>query len=78
VAIKTAVKRPKAGRSLIQGVYARPEGVRIVFRVDLYEFGFVDVITLIGRDSFKELAQAMMKANRRDSIEAFNAAQVGT
>ena len=78
MAIKTAVKKPKPGRSLIQGVYARPEGVRIVSRVDLYEFGFVDVITLIGRDSFNELAQAMMKANRKDSIEAFNAAQVGT
>jgi hypothetical protein len=77
VAIKTAVKKPKPGRSLIQGIYARPAGVRIVSRVDLYEFGFVEVIVLIGRDSFNELAQAMMKANQKYSIEAFRAAQAG-
>jgi hypothetical protein len=46
-----------------------------VSRADLYGFGFVDVIVLIERDSFNELAQAMMKANRKASINAFGAAQ---
>jgi hypothetical protein len=75
VAIKTAVKKPKPGSSLIQGINAQPQGVRIVSRADLYEFGFVDVIVLIDRDSFSELAQAMTKANRKVSIKAFGAAQ---
>ena len=75
--IKTAVKKPKRGPSLMQGIAAQPKGVRIVSSADLYEFGFVDVIVLIERDSFNELAQAMMKANRRASIKAFGAAQAG-
>ena len=77
MAITTAVKKPKPGHTLIQGIYARPEGVRIASTIDLYEFGFVDVIVFIGRDSFNELAQAMMKSNSKASIKAFGAAQVG-
>ena len=77
MSIKTAVKKPKAGSLLRQGITAQPKGVRIVSTADLYEFGFVDVIILIGRDSFNELAQAMMKANRKNSIKAFGAAQSG-
>jgi hypothetical protein len=75
VAIKTAVKKPKHVLSLKQGITAQPHGVRIVSRADLYEFGFVEVIVMIERDSFNELAQAMMKTNRKDSIKAFGAAQ---
>jgi hypothetical protein len=77
VAIKTAVKKPKGGPLLIQGITAQPKGVRIVSSADLYEFGFVDVIVLIERDSFNELAQAMMNPNRKESIKAFGAAQAG-
>ena len=77
MAIKTAVKKTKGVPLLIQGIAAQPKGVRIVSRADLYEFGFVDVIVLIERDSFNELAQAMMKANRKETIKAFGAAQAG-
>jgi hypothetical protein len=78
VTIKTAVKRPKPGPSLMQGISSqKPKNVRIVSEADLYEFGFVDVIVLIGSDSFNELAQAMMKANPKVSIKAFGAAQAG-
>jgi hypothetical protein len=77
VAILTAVKKPKRVHLLRQGITAQPHGVRIVSRVDLYEFGFVDVIVLIDRDNFTELAQAMMKANRKYSIKAFGIAQAG-
>ena len=77
MAIQTAVKKPKGGRLLSWGIAAQPKGVRIVSRADLYEFGFVDLIVLIERDSFNELAQAMMKANRKASIKAFGAAQAG-
>jgi hypothetical protein len=77
VGIQTAVKKPKAGPLLRWGIAAQPKGVRIVSRADLYGFGFVDVIVLIERDSFNELAQAMMKANRKASINAFGAAQAG-
>jgi len=73
----TAVKKPKRAHLLRQGITAQPHGVRIVSRVDLYEFGFVDVIVLIGRDSFGELAQAMMKTSSKDSIKAFGLAQAG-
>jgi hypothetical protein len=76
VAIKTTVKKPRRAQSLKRGITAQPHGVRIVSRADLYEFGFVDVIVLIERDSFSEFAQAMMKANRKDAIKAFGAAQV--
>jgi hypothetical protein len=77
MAITTTVKKPRRAHSLIHGITAQPKGVRIVSRVDLYEFGFVDVIVLIDRDNFNELAQAMMKANRNYSIKAFGIAQAG-
>ena len=77
MAIQVTVKKSKPAHSLIQGITAQPHGVRIVSRVDLYEFGFVDVIVLIDRDNFTELAQAMMKANRKYSIKAFGIAQAG-
>ena len=77
MAIKTAVKKPTGGPLLRQGITAQPHGVRIVSTADLYEFGFVNVIVLIGRDSFNEFARAMIKANRKDSIKAFGAAQAG-
>ncbi len=75
MAIKTAVKKAKRALWLRQGITAQPHGVRIVSRADLYEFGLVEVIIMIERDSFSELAQAMMKSNRKDSIKAFGAAQ---
>ena len=77
MAIQVAVKKPKRVHLLRQGITAQPHGVRIVSRVDLYEFGFVDVIVLIDRDNFTELAQTMMKANRKYSIKAFGVAQAG-
>jgi hypothetical protein len=78
VAIQVAVKKPKRAHLLTEVITAQPHGVRIVSRVDLYEFGFVDVIVLIDRDNFTELAQAMIKANRKYSIKAFGIAQTGT
>jgi hypothetical protein len=73
--ITTTVKKPRRAHSLRHGITAQPHGVRIVCRFDLYEVGFVDVIVLIGRDSFSELAQAMIKTNAKDSIKAFGIAQ---
>ena len=73
--IKTAVKKPKSAPSPRQGISGQPKGVRIVSKADLYEFGVVDVIVLIGRNRFNELARAMMKANSKDAIKAFGAAQ---
>jgi hypothetical protein len=77
VSINAAVKKPKGVPSPRQGISGQHKGVRIVSQADLYEFGVVDVIVLIGRDSFNELARAMMKVNSKDSIKAFGAAQVG-
>jgi hypothetical protein len=77
VSINAAVKKPKGVPSPRQGISGQHKGVRIVSQADLYEFGVVDVIVLIGRDSFNELARAMMKVNSKDSIKAFRAAQVG-
>jgi len=77
MSITTAVKKPKRAHSLRQGITAQSKGVRIVSRVDLYEFGFVDVIVLIDRESFSELAQAMMKTDPKYSIKAFGIAQAG-
>ena len=77
MAIQVAVKKPKRAHVLTQGITAQPPGVRIVSRVDLYDFGLVDVIVLIDRDNFTELAQAMMKVNRKYSIKAFGVAQAG-
>ena len=73
--ITTAVKKAKTIGKQIPGLYARPEGVRIKAKADLYEFGLVDVITFIDRDSFIELAHSMMKCNAKASIKAFAAAQ---
>jgi hypothetical protein len=75
LAITTAVKKAKTIGKQVQGLYARPEGVRIKAKADLYEFGLVDVITFIDRDSFVELAQTMMKCNAKASIKAFTAVQ---
>jgi hypothetical protein len=77
VSINAAVKKPRGAPSPRQGISAQHKGVRIVSQADLYEFGVVDVIVLIGRDSFNELARAMMKVNSKDSIKAFRAARVG-
>lgn len=77
MAIVTAVKKPKRATPLRQGIFGQPLGVRIVSKVDLYEFGFVDVIVMIGRDNFTEVAQAMMKTNQKDAIKAFGIAQAG-
>jgi len=74
VPLKVAVKKPKPGPSLNKGITAVPRAVRIVSTADLYEFGLVDVIVLIGRDSFNEVALAMMKSHRKTAVKAFSAA----
>jgi hypothetical protein len=77
VSINAAVKKPKGTPSPRQGISGQHKGVRIVSKADLYEFGMVDVIVLIGRNRFNELARAMVKTNSKDAIKAFGAAQAG-
>ena len=49
MSINAAVKKPKGVPSPRQGISGQHKGVRIVSQADLYEFGVVDVIVLIGR-----------------------------
>ena len=70
--IKIVAKKSTFG--IQDGISVRPNEILITGMPNVLGFGFVDVVTRIDGESFKQLAQAMMDANASEAIKAFGAA----
>lgn len=70
--IKIVAKKSAFG--IKDGISVRPSEILITGMPNVIGYGFVDVVTRIDSESFRQLAQAMMDANAGEAIKAFGTA----
>jgi len=72
------VQKIGLGPPMPEGIAEYSGGIIISTKVDIGGYGFASVGVLLEDDTFSKLALAMIEANTREAIKAFEAAiQVG-
>jgi hypothetical protein len=72
------VQKIGLGPPMPEGIAEYSGGIIISTKVDIGGYGFASVGVLLEDDTFNKLALAMIEANTREAIKAFEAAiQVG-